>query len=72
MAPKLEASYEPIPGLKFNFAGGYEDTRVNNGQSAIDLMDRTAGHSDWMVVRPYVDETVELHSSGRRPSGKFF
>jgi iron complex outermembrane recepter protein len=54
---ELEAMYEPIPGLKFNFAGGYEDTRVNNGQTAIDLMDRTAGHSDWMIVRPFVDET---------------
>jgi len=54
---ELEAMYEPIPGLKFNFAGGYEDTRVNNGQSAVDLMDRTAGHSDWMIVRPFVDET---------------
>ncbi len=50
---ELEASYEPIPGLKFNFAGGYEDTRIKNGQSAIDLMDRTAGHSDWMVVKPF-------------------
>ena len=25
---ELEATYEPLPGLKFNFAGGYEDTRV--------------------------------------------
>jgi len=50
---ELEASYEPIPGLKFNFAGGYEDTRIKNGQSAIDLMDRTAGHSDWMVMKPF-------------------
>ena len=41
---ELEASWEPVPGLKFNFAGGYEDTRIDNGQSAIDLMDRTAGH----------------------------
>ncbi|HEV2563040.1 MAG TPA: TonB-dependent receptor [Rhizomicrobium sp.] len=54
---ELETSWEPMPGLKFNFAGGYEDTSVNKGQSAIDLMDRTAGHSDWMVVRPYVAET---------------
>jgi iron complex outermembrane recepter protein len=54
---ELEAAWEPLPGLKFNFAGGYEDTRVNNGQSAIDLMDRTAGHTDWVVVRPYVAET---------------
>ncbi len=51
---ELEASYEPIPGLKFNFAGGYEDTRIKNGQSAIDLMDRTAGHAGWMVMKPFV------------------
>ena len=54
---ELESTWEPIPGLRFNFAGGYEDTSVDKGQSAIDLMDRTAGHTDWMVVRPYVAET---------------
>jgi len=43
--------------LKFNFAGGYEDTRVNNGQSAIDLMDRTAGQPGWMVVKPFASDT---------------
>ena len=46
-----------MPGLKFNFAGGYEDTRINNGQSQVDLMDRTAGHSDWMLMRPFVTES---------------
>jgi iron complex outermembrane receptor protein len=54
---ELEAMWEPVPGLKFNFAGGYEDTRVNNGQSAVDLMDRTNGHSDWVLVKPFVAET---------------
>ncbi len=54
---ELEASYEPIPGLKFNFTGGYEKTRVNNGQSEIDLMDRTAGTPGWLVVRPFPSET---------------
>jgi iron complex outermembrane recepter protein len=53
---ELEASYQPIPGLKFNFAGGYEDTRVNDGQSAVDLMDRTAGNPGWIVVRPWVSQ----------------
>ncbi len=53
---ELEAMYEPIPGLKFNFAGGYEDTRINNGQSSVDLMDRTAGRSDWIVMKPFVTE----------------
>ena len=50
---ELEAAWEPAPGLRFNFAGGYEDTRIANGQSAIDLMDRTAGMPGWMVVKPF-------------------
>jgi iron complex outermembrane receptor protein len=54
---ELEATWEPSPGLRFNFAGGYEDTSVDKGQSAIDLIDRTAGQPGWIVVRPYVDET---------------
>ena len=52
---ELEATWEPTPGRRFNFAGGYEDTRIANGQSAIDLMDRTdaANHPDWLVVKPF-------------------
>jgi iron complex outermembrane receptor protein len=55
---ELEAMWEPVPGLKLNFAGGYEDTRINNGQSSIDLMDRAdvAEHPDWMVVKPFVSQ----------------
>ncbi len=40
--------------MKFNFAGGYEDTRIDNGQSSVDLMDRTAGHPGWVLFRPFV------------------
>ncbi len=54
---ELEAGWEPVPGLKFNFAGGYEDATINSGQSAIDLMDRTAGHPGWMVVKPTITAT---------------
>ena len=50
---EVEATWEPIPGLRFNASGGYEDARVANGQSSIDLMDRTAGNADWIVVRPF-------------------
>ena len=52
---ELEASWEPLPGFKLNFAGGYEDTRIANGQSAVDLIDRTDAidHPDWMVVKPF-------------------
>jgi outer membrane receptor protein involved in Fe transport len=49
---EIEATYEPSPGLRFNFAGGWEKSRIDDGQSAIDLMDRTAGHSDWVVLKP--------------------
>jgi outer membrane receptor protein involved in Fe transport len=51
---EVEATYEPMPGLRFRFAGGYEDTRVANNAQAVDLMDRTAGHDDWVVYKPFV------------------
>jgi outer membrane receptor protein involved in Fe transport len=54
---ELEATWEPIPGLRFNASGGYEDARAANGQSSIDLMDRTAGNTDWVVVRPFPTQT---------------
>jgi outer membrane receptor protein involved in Fe transport len=54
---ELEATWEPVPGLRFNFSGGYEDGTLNDGSKAIDLMDRTAGHSDWVVLKPWLTET---------------
>jgi len=54
---ELESSWEPLPGLKFNFAGGYENTALAKGSNAIDLMDRTAGQPGWMVVKPTVFST---------------
>jgi iron complex outermembrane receptor protein len=53
---ELEATWEPLPGLRFNFAGGWEDTAIAKGQSAVDLMDRTAGQPGWYVVKPFVNE----------------
>jgi len=50
---EIEATYEPVPGLRFNFSGGYENARLAQGDKAIDLMDRTAGNPDWMVVKPF-------------------
>ncbi len=53
---ELEASWEPVPGLRFNFAGGWEDAKIAQGQRAIDLIDRTAGTSGWMVVKPFATQ----------------
>ena len=52
---ELESTWEPVPGLRFNFAGGYENAALDNGSQAIDLMDRTAGNSTgcWSDLTPH-------------------
>jgi len=50
---EVQTDWEPLPGLKFNFAGGWEDTAAAGGDSGIDLMDRTAGMPGWMIVKPF-------------------
>jgi iron complex outermembrane receptor protein len=50
---EIEADWRPTDALKLGFKGGYNNTRMADGSSAIDLMDRTAGNPDWIVVRPF-------------------
>ena len=54
---ELQTTWTPLPGLKFGFNGGYEGTSVGKGQSAIDLIDRTAGHPGWVVMKPWVGQS---------------
>jgi outer membrane receptor protein involved in Fe transport len=53
---EVEASWEPLPGFRLNFAGGYEDARLAKGTKAVDLIDRTAGNTDWLVIKPFVTQ----------------
>ncbi len=53
---ELETTWEPAAGLKFTFSGGYEQTRLVDGSKAIDLMDRTAGNPNWVLVKPFVTQ----------------
>ncbi len=75
---ELEATWEPFPGLKFNFAGGWEDTEIARGQSAVDLMDRTAGVPGWYISKPFITQAsncifpgyvakILLHGGGTSP-----
>jgi len=75
---ELEATWEPLPGLRFNFAGGWEDTALAKGQSAVDLIDRLAGHAGWYISKPFVNEASNcvfpgyvaaylLHGGGTSP-----
>ena len=50
---ELEADWRVSEALRLGFKGGYNGTRMADGSSAIDLMDRTAGNPDWMVYRPF-------------------
>jgi iron complex outermembrane receptor protein len=50
---EVESTWEPIPGLRFNFAGGWEDTSLAKGSQSIDLIDRTAGNPNWIVIKPF-------------------
>ncbi|HEX5777097.1 MAG TPA: TonB-dependent receptor, partial [Caulobacteraceae bacterium] len=50
---ELEADWRPLENLKLGFKGGYSKTRIADGEMAIDLMDRTAGDPNWMLVRPF-------------------
>jgi len=50
---EIESSWEPVPGLRFNFAGGWEQTALAKGSQSIDLIDRTASNPDWVVVKPF-------------------
>ena len=53
---EVEGTWEPLPGLRFNFSGGWEKAKIAKGQSAVDLMDRTAGQPGWYLVKPFVNE----------------
>lgn len=50
---ELELDWLALDNLRLGFKGGYQKTRIADGESAIDLMDRTAGNPDWVLVRPF-------------------
>jgi outer membrane receptor protein involved in Fe transport len=55
---EVESTWEPVPGLRLNFAGGWEDTALAKGSQSVDLIDRAdlADHPGWMVVKPFVTQ----------------
>jgi outer membrane receptor protein involved in Fe transport len=55
---EIEADWRPLENLRLGFKGGYENTRIADGEQAIDIMERNYGHgpdSDdpWVVIRPF-------------------
>lgn len=51
---ELEMAWRPTPRLRVNANLGYLGTRIADGTKSIDVMDRTQGNPDWMVVKPWM------------------
>jgi outer membrane receptor protein involved in Fe transport len=51
---EFETLWSPTPDLRFNANLGYLDTRINDGQSSIDVMNRTYGHDDWTILKNWI------------------
>ena len=54
MGLELEAAYQVTPSFRINANFGYLKTRIADGEGSIDVMNRTQGNPDWMVLRPWV------------------
>jgi outer membrane receptor protein involved in Fe transport len=50
---ELEGSWRATDRLRFDATLGYLNTSIAAGAKSIDVMNRTAGNDDWMVVRPW-------------------
>lgn len=46
------------PSREFSLTGniGLLGTRIDSGQSSLDVLNRTAGNPDWVVIRPWVQQ----------------
>jgi outer membrane receptor protein involved in Fe transport len=51
---EFEALWSPTHNLRFNANLGYLDSSVGKGEKSIDLMNRTAGHDDWTVLKNWI------------------
>ena len=51
---ELEALYRPTPNFQIDGNLGLLRTRIGDDEGSIDVMNRTQGNTDWMVVRPWM------------------
>lgn len=51
---ELEMLYRPTPRLQVNANLGYLKSKIGKGEESIDVMNRTQGNSDYVLVKPWV------------------
>jgi outer membrane receptor protein involved in Fe transport len=51
---ELESIFQPTENLRIDANVGYLNTRIADGAQSIDVMNRTQGNEDWVLVRPWL------------------
>ncbi|HSX54991.1 MAG TPA: TonB-dependent receptor [Sphingomonas sp.] len=51
---ELEAAWRPSRAFRLDANLGYLRTRLKDGSQSIDVMNRTQGNADWVVLRPWL------------------
>jgi len=51
---ELETAWRPSRNFRMDANFGYLRTRIGKGAQSIDVMDRTQGNPDWVVLRPSI------------------
>lgn len=51
---EIEGQWRPTARLKLDANLGYLRTRLKAGQESLDVMNRTQGNPDWVVLRPWL------------------
>lgn len=51
---EFEAAWRPSRAFRMDANFGYLRTRLKEGSQSIDVMNRTQGNADWVVVRPWL------------------
>ncbi|WP_447761004.1 TonB-dependent receptor [Sphingopyxis panaciterrae] len=51
---ELETAWRPSPAFRVDANLGYLQTRLKKGAQSIDVMNRTQGNPDWVLLRPWI------------------
>ena len=51
---EFEAVWRPTENFRMDANVGFLKTQIANGEASIDVMNRTQGNEDWVVLRPWV------------------
>ncbi|WP_201790378.1 hypothetical protein, partial [Cronobacter sakazakii] len=50
---EFETAWAPTRNFRLDATLGLLKTRIGDGQTSVDVMDRLQGHDDWVAMRPW-------------------